>query len=155
MLGLLETDADRRGRAPARPARDCGTCPRLSSARGPRAWTSTTRRWPGVPALSAGFELTLYRIVQEALTNAAKHAPGAHVRDAMRATRTRVVQVTRRRPQAALALDLAGAGHGLVGMRERVALYSGTLHAGPDTGRWVHRAGALPADQPRAAGGTG
>jgi signal transduction histidine kinase len=79
--------------------------------------------------------LCAYRIVQEALTNAAKHAPGAPVRvtvdhgpDALRVT---VADSGSRRPGAAVAPAGDGAGHGLVGMRERAALVGGALEAGP------------------------
>ncbi len=81
--------------------------------------------------LPPGIDLTAYRIVQEALTNAIKHAgpANAHV-------------TVRYRPDA-LELEVTddgagasnghrnGVGHGLVGMRERTALYGGELHVGP------------------------
>jgi signal transduction histidine kinase len=83
--------------------------------------------------LPAGLDLTAYRLVQEGLTNAMKHA---------RATRAEVVV---RYGDGAVELlvsddgrggtDGDGAadsgGHGLVGMRERVAVYGGELEAGP------------------------
>ena len=76
--------------------------------------------------LPRGLDLAAYRIVQEALANAAKHAAGApaHVR----------VKYDSR----ALELEVAddggegvdsGNGHGLIGIEERVALYGGELHA--------------------------
>jgi signal transduction histidine kinase len=86
----------------------------------------------GVPRqLAAGMQLTLFRVVQEALTNTLKHAgPGAagHVRlnygdDAIE------VWITDDGRGTAAGDD--GHGHGLVGMRERVALYGGTVRAGP------------------------
>jgi signal transduction histidine kinase len=85
--------------------------------------------------LSPGVELSVYRIVQEALTNALKHAGGA------------AAAVLVRRREGALEVEIsddgrgAGAapggdadevGHGLIGMRERVALYDGSISAGPD-----------------------
>ena len=77
---------------------------------------------------------TAYRIVQEGLTNARKHAPGAAVDvhvdggDALRVT------VRCRRPVgvAAAAPPLPGAGSGLIGLEERVALAGGRLHAASD-----------------------
>jgi signal transduction histidine kinase len=84
-----------------------------------------------------------YRIVQESLTNAAKHAPGAaiHLRLGQDDGRL-VVEVAN--PLGASA-GLPGAGYGLIGMRERVTLAGGTLHTGPDgAGRYVVRAAFPP-----------
>jgi signal transduction histidine kinase len=77
----------------------------------------------------------VYRIVQEALTNAAKHARGASVR--VHVSRTPheglTVSVRNGRPQpGSTGSSLPGAGVGLLGLRERVALSGGTLVAGPD-----------------------
>jgi signal transduction histidine kinase len=85
-------------------------------------------------------ELTAYRIVQESLTNVLKHAPGAsaHIR-ITRDPRYLTVAVTDTGPLHP-ATNHLGAGHGLVGMRERVAAVGGTLHSGPrpDGGFGVH-----------------
>ena len=87
----------------------------------------------GAP-LPAGLELTAYRIVQEALTNSIKHSGGSSA------------TVTVRRDEEGLVVDVVddgarsggqlGTGHGLIGMRERVAVYGGRLEAGtaPDGG---------------------
>ncbi len=82
--------------------------------------------------LAAGLDLAAYRIVQEALTNALKHAAGAatHVR-VRYGPRRLELSVDDRGPGAATA---DGNGHGLVGMRERAELYGGTLEAGPRAG---------------------
>ncbi|MFI9597436.1 sensor histidine kinase [Nonomuraea sp. NPDC052265] len=81
--------------------------------------------------LSPGVELSAYRIVQEALSNAMRHAPGAAVavRLAYRpgALAIRVVNDPPGRP----APSSPGAGHGLLGMRERAAMLGGDLVAGP------------------------
>jgi signal transduction histidine kinase len=79
--------------------------------------------------LPAGLDVSAYRIVQEALTNALKHAGPA------RAT----VQITRDDRELAIEVSDDGrgtdgaesGGHGLVGMRERVAVYGGRIEAGP------------------------
>ncbi|GAB3146086.1 histidine kinase [Microbispora hainanensis] len=76
----------------------------------------------------------VYRIVQEALTNAARHAPGAFVR--VRITRTEqalAVHVSNTRPADRPALSTS-AGHGLGGMAERSAACGGTFAAGPRPG---------------------
>jgi signal transduction histidine kinase len=96
----------------------------------------------GEPAgLPQGVDLTAYRIVQEALTNALRHAgPGARVGLTMRYRPGLVrVEVT---DDGAGALSGAGqardrqpgTGHGLVGMRERVAVHGGRFTAGPRLG---------------------
>ena len=85
--------------------------------------------------LSPGIELTAYRIVQEALTNARRHAPGAAVDVELHylhdTLRLRVRDNGPGPPAKA-----AAAGHGLVGMRERAAMVGGRLRTGaaPATG---------------------
>ncbi|WP_093415644.1 sensor histidine kinase [Saccharopolyspora flava] len=72
-----------------------------------------------------------YRVVQEALTNAAKHAPHAAVRVEVRCDDEELaVTVTNRRSTRGHDVALPTSGFGLVGMRERVALTGGTLHTG-------------------------
>jgi len=80
-----------------------------------------------------------YRIVQEALTNARKHAPGAPVSVRLERPDGRGLVVTVRQPEHPTAVTAApGAGMGLLGLRERVALAGGSFHSGPDgSGDWV------------------
>ncbi|WP_309096204.1 histidine kinase [Streptomyces sp.] len=80
--------------------------------------------------------LSAYRIVQEALANVVRHAPGAptqvSVSLAEDGTRLTVLVVNGPPPEPPAApLEASGTGHGLVGMRERVRLADGTLDAGP------------------------
>jgi signal transduction histidine kinase len=80
--------------------------------------------------LPPGLGLTAYRIVQEALTNAVKHARAAHVTvDVRHSDRELELDVTDDGRGA--ADGELGTGHGLIGMRERVAVYGGLLEAGP------------------------
>ena len=99
-----------------------------------RAGVSVSLSVEGTPRpLPPGLDLAAYRIVQEALTNVIEHAGHA--------TATVVVRYRREDVEVEISDDGAGApplsangvgaGHGLVGMRERVALYGGELHAGP------------------------
>ncbi|MBC9717537.1 hypothetical protein H9Y04_33905 [Streptomyces sp. TRM66268-LWL] len=75
----------------------------------------------------------LYRIAQEALTNAAKHAPGALVRVGVECRRDSVaITVSNTAPTRSPAFDLPGGGNGLIGLRERMALLGGTFTAGAD-----------------------
>ena len=80
--------------------------------------------------LPEGIELSAYRIVQEALTNALKYAGGAgtRVRIGYGEEKLELEIVDAGGPVQGTA-EAAG-GHGLVGMRERVALYGGTFEAG-------------------------
>jgi signal transduction histidine kinase len=86
-------------------------------------------------ALPAGLDLAAFRIVQEALANASKHAGGARAWVVVR-YEPRAVEVEigddGHGPQDADSSPPGGesSGHGLMGMRERVALYGGTLDAG-------------------------
>jgi signal transduction histidine kinase len=100
---------------------------------------------PANDPIPAALGRTAYRIVQEGLTNARKHAPSAAVDVALSsgAGRSLVVEVVSRRAVgvAAGALALPGAGTGLVGLAERVALAGGELEHGPDpAGDFVLRA---------------
>ncbi|MDG9694136.1 two-component sensor histidine kinase [Streptomyces sp. Alain-F2R5] len=96
--------------------------------------------------LPPGVELSAYRIVQEALSNVLRHAPGArawvHLTHLPTGVRVEVVNS----PPVRQAPPSQGAGHGLLGMRERVAMLGGTLtaHSLPDGGYQV--SAFLPAD---------
>jgi signal transduction histidine kinase len=84
--------------------------------------------------LSAGVDLAGYRILQEALTNALKHAPGSTVEASVSCTDHELeIQVINDGQVIARAAS-EHAGHGLLGMRERVALYGGELTTGPREG---------------------
>ncbi|MER6978449.1 sensor histidine kinase [Streptomyces carpinensis] len=93
-------------------------------------------------ALDSGVQLTVYRIVQEALTNTLKHA-GADTRVnlAIIVQGTRLTVTVQDSGPAGAASGRPGPaneeGHGLVGMRERTALYGGSLSAGPAGGGWT------------------
>lgn len=80
--------------------------------------------------LPPGVDLTAYRVVQEALTNAHKHAGPTHAQVVVRyGIEELELEVTDDGSTEQPGGD--GTGHGLVGMRERIALYDGTLEAGP------------------------
>jgi signal transduction histidine kinase len=81
-----------------------------------------------VAPLPSGIDLTAYRIVQEALTNARRHAPAARVEVDLRYEPTRLrIRVRDDGPGPAAVPD----GHGLQGMRERAAMVGGTVRTGP------------------------
>lgn len=81
--------------------------------------------------LSAGRALAAFRILQEAFTNALRHAPGASVRAALRRGPGELQIEVLDDGNGRSPVSAQGGGYGLVGMRERVALYGGTLEAGP------------------------
>ncbi|WP_414721616.1 sensor histidine kinase [Streptomyces sp. LMG1-1-1.1] len=80
-------------------------------------------------------DLSAYRIVQEALANVVRHAPGASTRVSVRAEdgwlTVLVVNGPATEAGSAVERGAAGTGHGLVGMRERVRLTGGSLDTGP------------------------
>jgi signal transduction histidine kinase len=96
----------------------------------------------GTPSpLPPGLDLSAYRIAQEGLTNALKHAGAA--RAAVIVTYGRDTVEIEIRDDGRGGVGASGTGHGLVGMRERVALWGGKLQVGPEHGGWVVRA-SLP-----------
>jgi signal transduction histidine kinase len=129
LLGVLRRDAGTGGERQPQPglaqlaelveeARDSGTTVRFALS-GP------------VAPLPPGADLTAYRIVQEALTNARRHAPGANVEVDLcyEPTWLRIrVRDDGPGPQS------QAAGHGLQGMRERATMVGGTVHTGQADG---------------------
>jgi signal transduction histidine kinase len=107
-----------------------------------------------LPTLSPLIERAVYRVVQEALTNATKHAPGSTVRVSIThdSDRTHVRVVNSEPPAGALPGTVAG-NRGLAGLRERVTVLGGSLHSGPYEGGFQvsatlpHHATAKPAPQ--------
>jgi len=82
-------------------------------------------------ALSPGADMAAYRLVQEALTNAIKHAgaPATEVRIVHRPDGLTITIVNGRATDPAASVVDSG-GHGLIGMRERMTLYGGDMEAG-------------------------
>ncbi|MFI6337721.1 sensor histidine kinase [Streptomyces sp. NPDC050535] len=111
--------------------------------------------------LSPGVELSAYRIIQEALSNALRHAPGSVVRVELwhfpRGLQVRVINSRPERP----APPSPGAGHGLLGMRERAAMLGGTLvtsetsHGGFVVAAFLPRGDASDADGSAGGDSTG
>ena len=96
--------------------------------------------------LPASVELCCYRIVQEALTNAGRHAPGSAVRVALGYLPAAVsVRVSNGRHGG--SLPALSSGYGLTGLRERVEMLGGEFRAGPDS-RGFEVSALLPAVPP-------
>jgi signal transduction histidine kinase len=83
------------------------------------------------PALPPSVELVLYRVVQEALTNAVRYAGDSVIEVQLIYTPETVTLFVDDEGPGAAAVSRPGGGHGLVGMSERLATVSGTITAGP------------------------
>lgn len=103
----------------------------------------------GAAELPAAVDLAAFRIVQESLTNAAKHAPGSRVRLHLDDHDGELV-IEIENDLVPGAPPGGGTGTGLLGVHERVDAVGGTVTAGPDGGRWCVRAG-LPVPAPAGA----
>jgi signal transduction histidine kinase len=145
LLGVLRQDSE--------PQASLAPVPGLADLDGllaevAKAGLAVRLRVQGTPSpLPAGVDLSAYRIVQEALTNVVKHAGPAQAQVTIGyRDRDVTVEVTDDgRGAAAPAGDgRGGTGHGLVGMRERVAAFGGDLVAGPRRGGGFRVAARLP-----------
>ncbi|MDQ4068198.1 MAG: histidine kinase [Actinomycetota bacterium] len=95
------------------------------------------------PAVPPGVDLSAYRVVQEALTNVIKHAGPAKAAVDVRYSPTDVVVEVVDDGSGVAPTEPKG-GHGLVGMRERVAVHGGVLEAGPRPGGGFRVAARFP-----------
>ncbi|MFI7214216.1 sensor histidine kinase [Micromonospora maritima] len=127
LLDVLRTDDD--GDAELAPAPGVADLPDLAD-RLRSVGVPVELRVSGADDLPPGIDRTVYRIAQEALTNVLRHADARRCRVTVRAAddlvRVEVVDDGRTRRAA----DRRGGGRGLVGMRERVTAYGGTLTTG-------------------------
>ena len=93
--------------------------------------------------LAQSVDLSAYRIVQEALTNVVKHAGPAQTTITL-GYRPDALELTIADSGNGAAAPASPGGHGLVGMRERAAMFGGTLTAGPRDGRGFEVRASLP-----------
>ncbi|MCQ9367176.1 sensor domain-containing protein [Brevibacterium sp. 50QC2O2] len=133
MRGLLTIL--RAGEAPTAPQPTLGDVPELVEATR-RSGVDITLHGPGgeaARALPAATSLTAYRIVQEGLSNAVRHSPGAAITVTVSCGELLTIDVVNG-PAAPLAesVPAPGAGLGLRGIRERVTALGGLMHAEPD-----------------------
>jgi len=142
LLGVLRTDEDDPDLGPQPGLTQVGAL--AERLRG--AGLAVDVRVEGDPRpLSPGADISAYRIVQEALTNVLKHAgtDRAQVRVVHGAAGVEIAVTD----EGAAAREPSGRGHGLAGIRERVALYGGTLDAGPAPDGGWRLVARLPREQ--------
>lgn len=135
VLGVLREGADDVELSPQPGVEDLDT---LLTRVGAAGLTVTYRTTGNIGALGPGVQLAVYRIVQEALTNTLRHAgtgSSAEVTVAAEDGRVRV-RVTDTGPVHG-ARTVGEPGHGLVGIRQRAALYDGTVTIGPRGHGWL------------------
>ena len=140
VIGVLREDGGEALTQPPQPTlADLGALVEQSRAAGMRI---TAQIELGDAVLRADLGRTAYRIIQEGLTNARKHAPGAAVTLTVAATRGELrIEIRSLAPVAVAAALLPGSGTGLIGLSERVTLAGGELEHGLDgEGAFVLRA---------------
>jgi signal transduction histidine kinase len=148
LFGMLRTEGENPGLALA-PQPGLGELERLVRQVG-GAQMSVRLDVEGDPVpLSPGVDLAAYRIAQEGLTNALRHADASEVRVLVRYSPQRLdVEVSDNgRGLPVNGHDghgSHGGGHGLLGIRERVGLYGGTLDLTPGPSGGVRLAASLP-----------
>ncbi|MFC6695555.1 sensor histidine kinase [Nocardioides daphniae] len=128
LLGLLRTEES--GVRPQPRLDDVAHLVEEAKAAGMQVEATLPEEWPSVPD---GVGLAAYRVVQEALTNVRKHA-GPQAAATLRVTVDDAVRIQVTDDGRGAASGPGSGGHGLVGMRERVAVHDGAMSAGPAVG---------------------
>ena len=146
LLGVLRSDGEEQaGRSPQPGLEQLGEL--VAGARAAGTPVRLTVAGPLGP-LPPGVELAAYRIVQEALTNARRHAPGAEVEVELRRTDGALHLRVRDHGPGPAGAGPGAVGHGLLGMRERAAMVGGSLRAGGADGGGFLVEAELPARRP-------
>ncbi len=139
ILGVLRGD----GAAALQPAPGLADLPKLAADFGEAGLPVTVTVDESTDCVPAGVDLTAFRIVQEALTNTLKYAGPARAEVTV-SHQPGVVAVSVTDDGRGVNGATGDGGHGLLGMRERVGVYGGTLHAGPRPGGGFRVIAALP-----------
>jgi signal transduction histidine kinase len=138
MIGLLRADGSADGEPLTAPAGLDRLDQLLTAGRASGLRIDVDDRRPPDTPLPAAVDLAAYRIVQESLTNAAKHAPGGAVTlRLVQADATLTVELSNPLPATGTGPMGGGTGTGLLGLRERAVAVGGTLRAAPAGGRWT------------------
>ena len=150
ILGVLRTDGQATTPQPGLADLDA----LLDSARSGGLSVTVTCSGDPVP-LPEGVDLSAYRIVQEALSNAMRHSPGSHVQVDV-AYRADGLSLEVRNDAGSRTVPVlvgsgdgvAGGGHGIIGMQERAAMLGGSLDAGPTEDGGFQVSAVLPVSPP-------
>jgi signal transduction histidine kinase len=142
-LALMRPDRAGEERSPQPALDDLGPLLDRAQTAGVEVQLSVTGQARPLPA---GVELSAYRIVQEALTNVIKHSGSDRATVSLRYGGDRLELEVVDEGGGAVAQGVPSSGHGLVGMRERVALFGGSLDAGPVQDRGYRVRATLPYD---------
>ncbi|MEQ4715409.1 sensor histidine kinase [Nonomuraea sp. B19D2] len=143
LLGVLREDAEAEAARRPQPGLRLHELNELVDEAREASGTSTRLILRGSPVeLDPGVELAAYRIIQEALTNARRHAPGAAVDVELDYTGDDLRLLVRDNGPGPSSAE--GGGHGLSGMRERAAAVGGELRTGPAHGGGFLVAARLP-----------
>jgi signal transduction histidine kinase len=133
LLGVLRQEGEPRGSlTPAPGLADLGSLVSQVRDAGLQVWINVEGQRESVPP---GIDLSAYRVIQEALTNVIKHAGSAAATVTIRYRDDSVtVEIANQAPAVPVAhvpAPRTGSGHGIIGMRERVAVFGGEFSVGP------------------------
>jgi len=133
LLGVLRQEGEPRGSlTPAPGLADLSSLVAQVQDTGLRVWINVEGERGSVPP---GIDLSAYRVIQEALTNVIKHAGSATATVTIRyrddSVTVEIADQGRIAPDVRVPAPRTGSGHGIIGMRERVAVFGGEFAAGP------------------------
>ncbi|MFE6933606.1 sensor histidine kinase [Streptomyces sp. NPDC057699] len=155
VVGVLRDGADatpaagapQGGEGPGAPSRGVAGIDDLAETSRKAGTAVEIRRSGEVRPLATTADHAAYRVVQEGLTNAHKHAPGASISIGLRYEPDSLVVEVANGPVAAPS-GVASGGQGLTGLAERTRLVGGMVHAGPTADGGFRLAGVLPYTSP-------
>jgi signal transduction histidine kinase len=147
VLGVLRAPADEADGAPQPRLADLPALIARVQSADPGTRILLTVDGPQRP-IADGVHVCGYRIIQEALTNAVRHAPGSKVQVEVWYGADELTVAVRDDGASGVLPSDGGGGYGLIGMRERVAMLGGTLKAGPRPGGGFEVVAVLPCPRP-------
>ncbi|WP_432096891.1 sensor histidine kinase [Streptomyces sp. bgisy100] len=148
VLGVLRFESADDQQLPDAPQPDLSRLDELVDGVRSVGLTVEVARFGAQRTLPQGVELSAFRIIQEGLSNALRHAPGSRVRVEVSYVLTGLGLRIVNTPPTAKVQPSPGMGHGVMGMRERAAMLGGELTAGPTADGGFEVSAFLPLDQP-------